>query len=130
MREQERVTLAIPDGPTDLQHNQESGPPATARQSFALHRQGMSVAEIAAHRGLVPNTIEGHLVECLLAGFEVDISKFMSVEQREMIEQAIGEHGSEKLKLLRESLPETITHNQIRFVVAQLSKSRSAVSGV
>lgn len=130
MRLQEQVQLAIPDGPVPRRDLEEDGPPPTARQSFALHSQGMSVAEIAAHRGLVPNTIEGHLVDCLLAGFEVDISKFVSVEQREMIEQAIDDHGTEKLKPLRESLPETITYNQIRFVVAQFLKSRSAGTGV
>ncbi len=123
MRQQEQVKLAIPD-----LHHRETGKPPTARQSFALHAQGMSVAEIAAHRGLVPSTIEGHLVECLLAGLEVDISKFMSGEQRALIEEAIREHGTEKLKPLRESLPETITYNQIRFVVAQKMKSQAAVT--
>jgi ATP-dependent DNA helicase RecQ len=130
MREQERVTLAIPDGPTDLQDTQESGPPATAQQTFALYCQGLSIAEIAAQRGLVSNTIEGHLVDCVMAGLEVDLAGMVSIEEREQIEQAIKAHGAEKLKSLRDSLPETITYNQIRLVVAQLMKSQASDQGM
>ncbi|HKO97005.1 MAG TPA: RecQ family ATP-dependent DNA helicase [Pyrinomonadaceae bacterium] len=126
MREQEQVQLAIPDGPTE----QENGPPPTAQQTFALHRQGMSVAEICAHRGLVANTIEGHLVDCLIAGFDVDVSRMVSIEERKLIEEAISEHGTERLKPLRDSLPESITYNQIRLVVAQRRKTQPAAGGV
>jgi uncharacterized protein YpbB len=118
MREQERVELAIPEGGHVLRSEEEGAASATAFQTLALHRQGFSVAEIAAQRELVPNTIEGHLEECLRAGLPVDITRMVPAEVRKQIEEAIDEHGTERLKPIRESLPETITYNQIRFVVA------------
>ena len=119
MREQERIELAIPEGGHAIQNDEENAPPQTAFQTLALHRQGLSVTEIAKQRGLVTNTIEDHLVECLRAGLAVDLSKLVSSKDRTQIQSAIDEHGTERLKPLRESLPENITYNMIRFVVAE-----------
>jgi ATP-dependent DNA helicase RecQ len=84
------------------------------------------VAEIAAQRGLVPNTIESHLEECLRAGLAVDVSRLVSPDVRKQIESAIDEHGTERLKPIRESLPEHITYNEIRFVVAERLRTEKA----
>ncbi len=120
MREQERVELALPKDAHAVRGDE--APLKTAFQTLALHRQGLSVAEIATQRGLVPNTIEGHLEECLRAGQAVDVSRLVPTEVRKQIESAIEEHGTERLKPIRESLPENITYNQIRFVVAERLK--------
>ena len=124
MREQQRVELALPANGHAPQSDELAAPPKTAFQTLALHRQGLSVGEIAAQRGLVPNTIESHLEECLRAGLPVDISKLVSPDVRQQIETAIKEHGTEKLKPIREALPEDITYNQIRFVVAERLKTK------
>ena len=84
---------------------------------------GRSVEEIAQQRGLVTNTIEGHLIECLSAGLAVDISRLVSDSHRSQIEKAISERGLDQgFKAIRESLPENITYNMIRFVVAARGK--------
>src|SRR5688572_14434245 len=125
MREHERIELALPeDG--HAQTEEAGAPPRTAFQTLSLHRQGLSVREIAAQRGLVPSTIESHLEECLRAGLPVDISKLVAPDVRQQIERSIEEHGTEKLKPIRESLPETITYNQIRFVVAERLRIKSS----
>jgi superfamily II DNA helicase RecQ len=117
MREQERLELALPE---DVQVNDEDDGllPQTALQTYNLFRNGQSVAEIAAQRNLVANTIEGHLIECISSGLAVDIARLVSESDRSQIEKAIAEHGVEKLKPIRDSLPESITYNMIRFVVA------------
>ncbi len=74
------------------------------------------------------NTIENHLVECLVAGLAVDVSQFVSSEDRRQIDKAIEQHGTEKLKPIHDSLPESITYNQIRFVVAERLRSSKPVS--
>lgn len=125
MREQERVELAIPEDGHTIRSDEEGAPPKTAFQTLALHRQGLSVVEIAAQRGLVPNTIESHLEECLRAGLQVDVSRLVPPEVRKQIETAIDEHGTERLKPIRESLPEHITYNEIRFVVAERLRSQA-----
>jgi ATP-dependent DNA helicase RecQ len=116
MREQERVQLALPDdGPA--KNEDDSVVPATALQTFTLFNNGHSIAEIAEQRQLVVNTIEGHLVECIAAGLPVDLARLVSDSDRLQIEAAIAEHSTEKLKPIRESLPESITYNMIRFVL-------------
>jgi len=49
----------------------------------------------------------------------VDTARLVSPEDRTQIEAAIAQHGTERLKPLHEALPETITYNMIRFVVAE-----------
>ncbi len=126
MREKERIELALTDY-VKTTEDQELLPNTTS-QTYNLFRNGQSVEEIAAARNLVPNTIEGHLAECIAAGLPVDLSRLVSDSDRTKIESAIAKHGAEKLKPIREALPESITYNKIRFVVAQyrLAKARAA----
>jgi len=125
MREQERVQLALADD-RPAKNEDESLLPATASQTYTLFRNGHSVADIAQQRELVVNTIEGHLVECIAAGLPVDLAKLVSDSDRLQIEKAIAQYGTEKLKPIRESLPESITYNMIRFVVARQRLLRPA----
>jgi ATP-dependent DNA helicase RecQ len=118
MREQERVELALTDDGR-APDEEERLLPQTALQTYTLFRNGHSVEEIAAQRNLVTGTVESHLIECISAGLVVDISKVVSAADRKQIENAIARHGTDKLKPIRESLPEQITYNMIRFVVAE-----------
>jgi ATP-dependent DNA helicase RecQ len=118
MREQERIDLALSEGP-GLKTEEERPLPNTALQTYTLFRNGHSVEDIATQRNLVTNTVESHLIECIASGLTVDISKLVSASDRSEIEKAVAEHGTDKLKPIRESLPENITYNMIRFVVAQ-----------
>jgi ATP-dependent DNA helicase RecQ len=118
MREQERIELALAEGGKS-KDEEERLLPNTALQTYTLFRNGHSVEEIALQRNLVAKTIEGHLIECMSAGLTVDISIFVSDSDRTQIENAIAEHGTDKLKPIREALPENITYNMIRFVVAE-----------
>lgn len=119
MREQERIELTLTeDRAEDGRDEEQPLLPSTALQTYTLFRNGHSVEEIARQRNLVTKTIEGHLVECITTGLTVDISKLVSDSDRTRIEQAIAEHGTEKLKPIHDSLPDSITYNMIRFVVA------------
>jgi ATP-dependent DNA helicase RecQ len=117
MREQERIELAL--SLDRVKDEEERLLPNTALVTYNLFRNGYSVEEIASQRSLVANTIEGHLVECIGAGLPVEISRIVSDSDQAEIEEAIVKHGTAKLKPIRESLPESITYNMIRFVVAQ-----------
>jgi uncharacterized protein YpbB len=122
MREQERIELTLQDDATP--DDEEELLPPTALQTFTLFTNGRSVEEIAQERSLVIKTIEGHLLECLGAGLAVDISRLVSDSDRLRIERVISSHGLEAgLKPIRELLPESITYNMIRFVVAERRRS-------
>jgi ATP-dependent DNA helicase RecQ len=93
-------------------------------QTYALYRQKNSVAEIARVRECTTGTIEGHLIECVRAGFPIDVSEFVSAADRFLIERAIAEHNADKIKPIRDALPESITYNMIRFVLAELVSAK------
>src|SRR5262249_2470361 len=133
MRERDRVQLPLPVGPArPAAHQQtaaaapadsEQGATRTMIETFLLYRQGLSLEEIAARRSCSVGTIEGHLAECVRAGFPVDVSQFVSAADRSQIENAVAQHGTERLKPLRDALPETITYAMIRLVIADLPRS-------
>jgi len=119
MLEQERVELKLPPSISDFsEESRDSQTNQTILASFSLYKQGLDIQEIANRRALTTNTIEEHLQKCLSAGLEVDVGRFVSLHNRALIEDAIALHGTDKLKPLRESLPETITYSMIKFVVA------------
>jgi len=118
MREQEQVKLALELGSADEEEEARILSP-TASQTYQLFGDGQTVAEIARQRNLVVTTIEGHLIECLEAGLAVDVSRLVSESDRAQIERTISEKGLEGgLKPIHEALPESISYNMIRFVVA------------
>jgi len=118
MREQEKVELALTDNSEG--DDEEKLLPSTALQTYTLFQNGHSVEDIARQRSLVTKTIEAHLIECLEAGLAVDISRLLSTAERAQVEKAISDRGlDEGLKPIRESLPESITYNMIRFIVAE-----------
>lgn len=132
MREHERVELALPSGSSPFageadelgrDHDQVTRS-RTMMQTYALYRQQNSVAEIAKVRECTTGTIEGHLIDCVRAGFPIDVSQFVSASDRLLIEQAIAEHDSDKIKSIREALPESITYNMIRFVLAERAHTK------
>ena len=132
MRERDRVELALPQaggqfrgqsiaagsGATETETETTVAPNPTMMETFALYRQGLSVEDIATRRNCTTRTIEGHLADCLRAGLPVDVSQFVSAADRGQIEKAIAQHGSEKLRPIRDALPDTITYAMIRFVIA------------
>jgi len=119
MRELEPVELQLPENGIVDAGDREFNASHTARKSLNFFVSGLSVEQIAQRRKLVPSTIEDHLLDCIRAGFSVDTTRLVSPGDRVQIEQAIKVHGTEKLKPLRDALPETITYGMIRFVVAE-----------
>lgn len=131
MRERERVELALPgagavatSAPSAGDADREVNRTKTMMLSYALYQQKQSVAEIARQRNCTTGTIEGHLIDCLLAGLPINIADFVSAADRALIERAITEHNSDKIKPIREALPESITYNMIRFVLAELVQAK------
>jgi hypothetical protein len=129
MREQERVELGLPPMGELATGQEEFEPPKTILQTYTLYCQGLSLEEIAKQRNFVSSTIEGHLIDCIRAGLDVDISKLVSLPDCALIEKAIAEHGTDKLRPLRNALPENITYNMIRFVVADWQRRKNLETG-
>jgi ATP-dependent DNA helicase RecQ len=134
MRERATVQLRLPPlytGPAYTATSSRTGSrtstaaprASTVDETYALYEQGLTVEEICAQRGLTEITVEGHLADCILRGRPFDVSQYVSPEDREQVERAAAEIGTERLKPLREALPRHITYRMIRFVVADLQRA-------
>ena len=86
--------------------------------SFNLYKQGKSIQEIATERKMVASTIEGHLSTFVSSG-ELNIDELVSEKKLLLIKEAAKVHGLESFKILKENLPDNITYNEIRMVIAQ-----------
>lgn len=85
--------------------------------TYELYTSGKNIAEIMEERGLTRGTIEGHLFDCLKKGLELDYEKFFPVELEPRIIEAIKKCGTEKLKPIKEMLPEEVSYAAIKFMI-------------
>lgn len=98
--------------------SKKEGPKADTRtETYELYKGGLSIDEIASRRGLAKSTIEGHLLDCLEKGMEVNSEIFFPKEMEPQILEAIKNHGHGRLKEIKEALPEEVSYGAIRFVI-------------
>ncbi|MGB3560943.1 MAG: DNA helicase RecQ [Geitlerinemataceae cyanobacterium] len=100
----------------------------TQLQTLELHRQGLSVDEIATQRNLKLSTIYTHLAELIERQQPVEIDRLIPPEIRSTIEQAIQAVGSETLKPVYEYLGERHSYGEIRLVKAAMDNASHRVS--
>jgi len=96
---------------------------STINETYALYQEGLSIEEISERRGLTEITVEKHLADCILENRPFDVSRHVSEEDRAMVELAVDQLGTERLKPLRDALPKHITYRIIRFVVADMQRA-------
>lgn len=89
----------------------------TKMESYRLYKSGMGIDEIAKARGFAPSTVEGHLLSCLQNGLEIDSSFFVNDDEKRQIMDAIKLCGSERLKPIKDALPDEISYGAIRYVL-------------
>jgi ATP-dependent DNA helicase RecQ len=85
--------------------------------TYELFQQGKSLDEIAAERELSRITIENHLFKCAEEEKEIDWTPFLSEEDEQLILEAASSVGDEKLKPIKEELPENITYFMIKVAL-------------
>ena len=99
---------------------------STVDETYELYCSGLSIEEIGERRGLTEITIEKHLADCITEGRPFDISCYVPAADRELIEVAVDQLGTERLKPLRDALPAHITYRMIRFVIADLQREEQS----
>ena len=88
-------------------------------QTYEHYLRGLTLEEIAKSRNLTTNTIINHLARCEERGKTIDWSRFIDTEKENKILQVIEKVGAEKLRPIKEVLPEEITYEDIRLVVCK-----------
>jgi ATP-dependent DNA helicase RecQ len=91
----------------------------TVAQTLALYRQGLSPAQIAQERGLAVRTIYEHVAR-LIAGGEIELERVVAADVIDQVRAVAQEIGAERLAPLKILLPDSISYEEIRCVVAAL----------
>ena len=88
--------------------------------TYNAYLEALSLKEISEKRNFTTSTIIEHLSKCEDKGQIVDWSRFIDdpVKEKEIL-AAIKIVGLEKLKPIKEALPEEYTYDDIRLVIAK-----------
>jgi len=87
--------------------------------TLKLFQTGLEPDEIAKERGLTKVTVEGHIIRCADEGEEIDWSRIIPAEYEQLIVHAIGEQGIDKLRPIKDALPEEVTYFAIHGVMSK-----------
>ena len=85
--------------------------------SYNLFKQGNSIKEIASNRSLTVKTIEEHLLKCFELGMDIDLSSYVQKEFEEDIKKVINELGYERLRPIKDALPEKVSYFDIKYFI-------------
>lgn len=92
----------------------------THRISLGLFKEGVTIPEIAARRGMAKTTIEGHLASFIATG-EIDIKELLPENKIAAIHSAIEEIGGSSLTPIKAKLGEDYSYGEIKAVMNHLS---------
>lgn len=93
--------------------------------SYNLFKEGKTIDEIASIRGMTRQTIENHLIKCYEIGLEIDLSNDINLNFENIIFEAIENLGFEKLKPLKEFLPDNVSYFDIHYFIAKYKKENN-----
>lgn len=90
--------------------------------SYDLYKTGKTIDEIAKERGFTRQTIENHLVKCFELGMEIDLEKDVQTQFENMIYDAIKKVGTDRLRNIKDILPNEVTYLDIRYYIAKMQR--------
>ncbi|MFC0472821.1 DNA helicase RecQ [Halalkalibacter kiskunsagensis] len=82
-------------------------------------KNGETIAELVEALGLTDQTIVKHLLRAEQEGVELNLKQYVEDDKQKLIIQAAEEVGTERLKPIKELLPEHITYHDIRFTLGK-----------
>ena len=96
----------------------------TQLETLDLYLKGYKPAQIAKERDLSEGTVYEHLAYLIEKKMPIDLDKLVDSAKQKIILQKITELGDEKVKTLKEALPDNISYNDIKLVIAKWRKDR------
>ncbi len=88
--------------------------------SYNMFTEGKSIDDIAKEREMTRQTIEKHLVSCFKLGMEIDLEREINTQFEDIIYDAIKKVGTERLRNIKDILPNDVTYLDIRYYIAKL----------
>lgn len=92
--------------------------------SFDRFQSGLTIEEIAKERECSIETVLTHMEKCAEEGLDVNLEQFITKEHIPFITEAINQVGAEKLKPIKDCLPEEVTYFEIRYVLNEKIKQQ------
>jgi ATP-dependent DNA helicase RecQ len=129
MLDQARVELDLEGVEADTSDEEVVLPPnfsGTREQTYEFYRQGMKLEEIVTARNLKLSTICEHLAALIEEGRDIDVGRLVNAADRLLIEAAARKCGLGGLSPIKQALPEQISYDQIRLVVAAMRREQKA----
>jgi ATP-dependent DNA helicase RecQ len=99
-----------------------------ARETIRLVRQGRTLGEVAAVRELKTQTIFTMVAKLVEAGTLPYQEHWVDAKKRDLIAEQCSRLGAERLRALKDALPEQITYDEIRLVAAEFRRKRAEAS--
>jgi ATP-dependent DNA helicase RecQ len=96
-----------------------------AAETMRLLAEGRSFEDIARIRERRLNTVIDLVADLVERGSLEFDEMWVPAERRQQIEAAIARLGTNRMKTLKEALPEAISYGEIRLVAAKLTKSNA-----
>jgi ATP-dependent DNA helicase RecQ len=93
-------------------------PNAAKEAAFELFKQGKSIKQVAEVLDRTEKTVADYLAEYITVAKPESIAAWVPDATLRRIEDAIGEHGTDRLKPIFVALGETVPYEYIRLVVA------------
>lgn len=87
--------------------------------SGEMYIGGNDISQIASERDLSVQTVEGHIIRCAEEGMAIDLDSLIPKGQEQLILEAIKKVGLEKLKPIKDELPEAVGYIAIRATVVK-----------
>ena len=98
----------------------------TAQVTLELAREGASLAQIAARRGLSTATITTHLADLLASGAIADPAPWVDELTLARVRKAVGDGPAGPLTPLREKVGDGVTYEQLHLARAYLDRERES----
>lgn len=88
-----------------------------------MYQSGLSLKDIAMERQIKEVTVQDHLMRCSLEGYDIDWAPLIPAQYEALILQKIHELGAEKLRPLKEALPDEIDYAAIKATICKHQNS-------
>lgn len=85
--------------------------------TFEMYKLGKSIENIAAEREIILSTAKDHLLRCWQEGYRINLDDLIKSGYENVILDKIKEIGCERLKPIKEALPDEIDYFSIRAVI-------------
>ncbi|KGK85985.1 DNA helicase RecQ [Clostridium sp. HMP27] len=88
--------------------------------TFNMYKEDKSLNTIAEERNLKITTVQDHIIKCFLEGLEVNLDEFIPERYRKLIYETIKNIGAEKLRPIKEALPDEVDYMAIKAALCKL----------